>query len=177
MSQEDESLGAPVEPQSEMPCQTAIDVSPKGVGGWLLFFCVGLTILAPVFSAYQIITGWSAFEDTDPAFRMVIVFEDTASVLLVAFGVYVGANIWKGSVSGKKLARQFLVVWLLGTFSYEIIVFLMLAHLNSNGQLTSEAFVRAGTSMFGIFFRSSVYFTVWWQYFNKSKRVQNTYPL
>jgi hypothetical protein len=41
-----------------------IDAGPKGVGGWLLFFCVVLTILSPTSTFVQMVNSWMASEVT-----------------------------------------------------------------------------------------------------------------
>src|SRR5437879_6178918 len=58
---------------------------PKGVGGWLLFFCISLTILAPIVTFVFMFLGWAvaavSFHQY-PIIRSVLIFENVAKTAL-----------------------------------------------------------------------------------------------
>ena len=53
--------------------------SPRGIGGWLLFFCISLTILGPLWSIIQINNAWMNAQralDRFPAAKTAVFFRD-----------------------------------------------------------------------------------------------------
>jgi len=145
---------------------------PKGVGGWLLFFCIALIILGPLLSLGQMVTTW---EQSKPAFglfpsiRSVIVFENFWIIALLVYGFVVGCMIWAGNPKAKKLAKQYLLIRLFGFFGIELVTIMMIS------DLPSEMLAAGVGGVLGAGFREVVYFLIWWFYFKKSKRVRNTY--
>ncbi|MBP8961976.1 MAG: DUF2569 family protein [Opitutaceae bacterium] len=159
---------------SVVPGQPLIKSSdgPTGVGGWLVFFCVGLTILGPLFSFGQMVSGW---EQAEPAFsrfptiKSVLMWENLGSTAILIYGFIVGCMIWSGSPQGRAIARRFLLIRLFGFIAVEVIAILIM------GDLPSEVVTAGMGGVVGALFREGVYFTIWWFYFKKSKRVRNTY--
>lgn len=146
--------------------------SLKGVGGWLTFFCVGLTILGPLFSLGQITQAYDKAKpvlDRMPAIKSAVTFEITGSILLLIYGFFVGCIIWSGSPTGRRVARQYLLIRLFGFIGIEAIGYLMISSLPRNILSASIA------DGWGEIAREMVYFFIWWLYFKKSKRVRNTY--
>lgn len=145
---------------------------PTGVGGWLVFFCVGLTILSPLFSLGQMVSGW---EEAEPAFsrfptiKSVLIWENLGSIAILIYGFIVGCMIWSGSPQGRNIARRFLLIRLFGFIGVEVVALLIM------GDLPSEVVAAGIGGVVGALFREGVYFTIWWLYFKKSKRVRNTY--
>ena len=146
---------------------------PKGVGGWLLFFCVGLTILGPIIALGQMASGW---EQTEPAFELfptlktAIYFENFGHSLILFYGFIIGCKIWGGDPAGKTLAKQYLRVRLFGFLGIEVITLLLFMP-----SLPSQMVSAAMPPFVGGVFREGVCFLVWWLYFKKSKRVKNTF--
>lgn len=169
--------GQPPEPSRPtapptLPSQPGPNVGPKGVGGWLMFFCVGLTILGPLFSLGQMASGW---EEAKPAFdrlaslRTAIYWENFGTTLILIYGFVVGCIIWGGNESGKRLAKQYLLTRLFGFLGIELVTFLLMLGL------PSQVVAAALGGIVGAVFREAIYFLFWWLYFKKSKRVRNTY--
>jgi|GEM_PF-1005530 hypothetical protein len=144
----------------------------SGVGGWLIFFCVGLTILGPLWSIGQLTSTYEKAKpalDRFPALKSAVDFETGGSVILLIYGFIVGCIIWSGSPSGRRVARQFLVIRLVGFLGIEAITFSMISDM-------APAATAAGTSeAFTAIFREVIYFLIWWFYFKRSVRVRNTY--
>jgi len=157
---------------STAPTTSLPNNGPKGVGGWLVFFCIGLTILGPLFSLGQMVSGW---EQAQPAFsrfptiKSVLIWENLGSSALLIYGFIVGCMIWSGSPQGRHIARRFLLIRLFGFIGVELVALLMMS------SLPSEVVAGGIGGVVGALFREGVYFTIWWLYFKKSKRVRNTY--
>jgi hypothetical protein len=85
--------------EGEKP-QGQVEDGPKGVGGWLSFFCFSLTILCPFCSLIQMTTNWvkakPAFEQF-PALKTAVLFENLGIAVLLIYGFVVGCTIdaWK----------------------------------------------------------------------------------
>ena len=162
----DETLRTPV---AEPPQQ-----GPTGVGGWLVFFCVALTILGPLFSLGRMTIYW---EEAEPAFarypslRTAVYFESVGLAFILLYGFVVGCMIWGGNPSGKRLAKQYLLIRLFGFIVIEVITLLLMS------SLPPQAVSAMLGGIVGAVFREGFYFLVWWLYFKKSKRVRNTYGL
>ena len=148
---------------------------PIDVGGWLLFFCVSLTIIGPLFSFGILMDSW---ESAKPAFayipslKTITSFELLGSVVIVIYGFVIGCKIWAGNPEGKWLAKQYLKVRFFGLIGIETIVLLMM-YLN---KMPSSWMPKIIGGMIGrVIFGEGFFFLVWWFYFKKSKRVKNTY--
>lgn len=145
---------------------------PKGVGGWLLFFCISLTILGPVFSVLQMFGGWAqakpAFE-IYPSIRTAILVENSCGVLLLVFGAVTGIRIWSGNPHGPSLARRFLAVNLGGFVAMEAAALFVMR------DVPEEIFDHGVQGTLSTCLRVLIHATVWWSYFKMSKRVRNTY--
>ena len=71
----------------------------SGVGGWLTFFCVGLTILGPLWSISQLTSTWEKAMpalNRFPVLKLAVAFETGGSVILMIYGFIVGSSIWGG---------------------------------------------------------------------------------
>jgi hypothetical protein len=148
---------------------------PIGVGGWLLFFCVSLTIIGPLFSFGILMDSW---ETAKPAFayipslKTITSFELLGSVVIIVYGFVIGCKIWAGNPKGKWLAKQYLKVRFFGFIGIEAIVLLMM-YLNKMPSSWMPGII--GGMIGRVIFGEGFFFLVWWFYFKKSKRVKNTY--
>jgi len=150
---------------------TVLD-GPKGLGGWLVFFCVALTILGPLLSLGQMVTTW---EQSEPAFgrfpsiKSAMILENFSLAALLVYGFIVGCIIWGGNPEGKKLAKQYLLIRLVAFFGIEMVAIMMIS------DLPFEILAAGVGGVIGAGFREVLFFLIWWFYFKKSKRVRNTY--
>jgi hypothetical protein len=149
-----------------------VNKGPTGVGGWLLFFCISLTILRPVFIFVRMSVAWDkaqpAFQQF-PSLESALTFENFGSAALGVYGLFVGSAIWNGDSRGKRLAIQFLIVQFSGLVVIEL---LTLAMLPSMSPAISNAAISQG--VLGVVWNGVGNF-LWLLYFKFSKRVRNTY--
>jgi len=169
---------APPPPPSEAVQQPSVAsppvaaTGPKGVGGWLVFFCVGLTILGPLYSLGQISMNW---EKAQPAFaqfpnlKTAVMWENAGSIALLIYGFIVGCMIWSGNPNGREIAKKFLLIRLFGFIGIEFITVVIM------GDMPSQVVASVIGAAIGAVFANLVVFLIWWFYFKKSKRVRNTY--
>jgi hypothetical protein len=147
------------------------DYELKGVGGWLTFFCVALTIIGPLVAIGQIHNSW---EEISPAFEIYPVLEsamwlETLTIIgIMIYGFFVGIMIWSGNENGKMIAEKYLKIRLTIFIIIELLILLM---------VSGDAFLRSIMieEVLIAIFAELVFFGVWFSYFKKSKRVANTY--
>jgi hypothetical protein len=155
----------------QAPASLGAALNPaRPVGGWLLFFCVVITILGPLFSLFSMVSAWvhayAAF-DSLPALRTALLVEDLGLLLVAVYGPYVGIELWARNPYGKKLAKQYLRARLAVGVGVEIVALLVM------GSHATSAVLAAA---FASCLREGVFFAVWWTYFKKSTRVNSAYP-
>jgi hypothetical protein len=145
---------------------------PKGVGGWLVLFCVGLTVLGPLYALGQISMNWEkaqpAFSQF-PSFKTAIMWENAGSIALLIYGFIVGCMIWSGNPNGREIAKKFLLIRLFGFIGIEIITIIIM------GDMPSQVVASVIGACVGAVLANAFWFLIWWFYFKKSKRVRNTY--
>jgi tetratricopeptide (TPR) repeat protein len=145
---------------------------PNGIGGWLSFFCAGLIFLGPLSSLVRMMASWLEAKpvfDQIPSLKPAVVFENVGIAAVLIYGIVAGCIVVSGSPSGRKIAKQYLLIRLFGFIGIELIVILMMADLPSN------AFKFVVKSIAGGVFYEVFFFLAWWFYFKMSKRVRNTY--
>jgi len=120
----------------------------KGVGGWLLFFCILLVLVNP---AAVFLFAWSGGLGEEGLFYAV----------WAVFGFVVGAMLWN-------VHRQaFVLLWIYFGIT------LLIEVLAIVGMAASEE--KASASEITLTLRGLVYTVVWLLYFKKSDRVQATF--
>lgn len=70
----------------------------KGVGGWLLWLCIGLTILGPLISFGALSEEYRAAEQYSlqvPGLMTYVTIECILGALLAVFGFYAGVALWR----------------------------------------------------------------------------------
>lgn len=123
-----------------------------GVRGWLLFLCISLTIIYPLFGIVDIMF---AFELLHP---LVVLIESS----MIAASIYAGCSLWSIKPKAVKVAKGYLLVALVFGF--------ISAAIQSSTNMTF------GREMFEAAFKGLIYVLIWYPYLIYSKRVRATYP-
>ncbi len=155
-------------PAQPMP----VPLGPTGVGGWLLLFCVGLTVLGPLFFINQTTEAWKGAEAAFshfPSLKTGVIVENTGLALIQVCSVVVGLILWGARSGGRALAMRFLIFRISAFGGVELITLLVL------GDLPTDVLTAVLGGIVGSASKEAFYCTVWWFYFKKSKRVRNTY--
>jgi hypothetical protein len=120
----------------------------KGVGGWLLFFCISLTVLAPLL---MFVREWgNGFE-----------LGSMIDLALTAFGVLVGIMVWNVH------PRVFLLLWIyFGVTAALLVLGVVGAFFTPKEQDPKETIQLV---------RALISTIIWFLYFKKSDRVQATF--
>lgn len=142
-----------------------------GVGGWLLFFCISLTILSPVATAISLIYSFSqtgAYFNIYPGLKAISIADVFLSAALMTFSVYAGATLWRKRPNAVRIAKSYLFAFLGYTAIAAVLPFMAGLPSSANETLIGEA-------VKGLV-RGFLAFGIWYSYLNNSKRVKATYP-
>ncbi len=143
---------------------------PVGVGGWLLFLCVSLTILSPLLSLVNISRGIQtiiSFQGTGSPVVPMIAVDSIISISLLLFSFIAGLGLWRRGKNAVRDARTYLVVFF--CYSFFAILEPLLFGFRGDGLRQMTTTIALGT------LRSAVYVVIWHSYLSKSVRVKNTY--
>jgi len=144
----------------------------QGVGGWLLLFCVGLTVIGPLVTLGSLTMSYnesSQYFDQFPGLLLITVIDTLLSLGLMAFSIYAGTGLWSIRPGAVHIAKRFLLC-VLGYCAVAALLPFMAG-------LPSEAHEAMTAQIAKNMFRAVIYVAVWYSYLNRSKRVSATYHL
>ena len=147
-----------------------IQIKYKGVGGWLLLFCLFLTVFSPLATIFNLVSGYneaSPYFDQFPGLVNLAIVDGMLSIGLMVFSIYVGIALWKIRQGAVKIAKKYLLVFL----GYSILA-IFLPFMAGVPSEANEAMIgEVAKGAIGSF----IYFAIWYSYLNKSQRVKTTY--
>ena len=140
-------------PQAASPVAQPVAGELRGVGGWLLLFCIWITIVDPIYALRLL-----------PFLRYIhLNWTLPLSLLLIGYGVVTGIHLWRGRVGALMLLRVYFGLMLaLTLFSIGLLFY---------GTLGMHI------SIWSVFAwcRTFAFLGIWVTYFRVSKRVRATY--
>jgi hypothetical protein len=166
------------ENENSLAINTAeVQSSPKGVEGWLLFFCIYLIILGPLMSLPYIIDYIIETRDElnwYPGVGVILDIDLVISILMLLYGIYVGINLLRirpDAVRSAILYLNVIIVYMVAAFF--IIIIILQAYepsfnqviQNTLGYIIKETIVSIG------------FMVSWILYLKQSERVKNTFGL
>lgn len=162
-------------PEIDLPCQPAESdkLQYEGVDGWLVLFCIILTILTPIRDLFRDFVLYSLYDEYSPSFtrypglRHLILIEVILQLVFLIYSVYVGIRLWRIRPGAVQSAKSYLT-WNLSISAIIIILPFGLVLPPLVKEATVSHMVRG-------FLNTILWFTVWYSYLNVSKRVRATY--
>jgi zinc-ribbon domain len=136
------------------PAMAAQDAEIRGVWGWLLFFCVILTVLGPI--------GFVSDISSEHFLLSVLLG------LTTIFGVVVGINLWSVSESALGLLRAYFAV--AAVFG---LLLLAVTFFSAFARPEQSLFEALGRPIFRVL--KLAILAAWYAYFRSSRRVRSTY--
>jgi hypothetical protein len=91
--------------------------------------------------------------------------------VIVCYGFIAGCMIWGGNTNGREIDKKFLLVSLFGHIAIALFEIAVLYEKNIPSEFWALVIQQTIKQLFGLV----IFFVIWWLYFKKSKRVQNTY--
>lgn len=146
------------------------DAQHFGVKGWLLLFCLSLTVFSPLLTLYNL---GIAYEETSslfnryPGLQNLFYIDLILSLALTAFSIYAGIALWNIKPDAVKIAKAYLLTFLAYTVVASILPFQAGLPSSSNDLMMQEV-------MIGLL-RSGIYVVIWYWFLNVSVRVKATY--
>ena len=137
--------------------------STTKVDGWLLFLCIVLTIISPLYSFTNVISvldHMPSLMKHAPEFASWAIIDLVLVVGMMSYSIYAGTLLWKKKPGAVTVAKRYLIVFLIYSLVEAVIVL-------------SFAKIEVGMDVV----RSFIFVGIWYTYLIKSKRVKQTYPL
>ncbi|MDX2042845.1 MAG: DUF2569 family protein [Acidobacteriota bacterium] len=137
----------------------------KGVKGWLLVFCIILTVISPVITIFGVVVGWRAASplfDKVPGLDGLILLDSLLNLGIAGLAIFVGVRLWSVKPSADKTAKSFLVALPI----IRAVMFMIVLFSDVRG---------LGFAAFMALFQASVFAMIWHAYLDRSKRVQATF--
>jgi hypothetical protein len=160
----------PTAPLPPLPLPVDTMTRLRGVRGWLLFFCLSLTLLNPgatVYNLYNSIPQSAPYFRAFPGLFLLAVVDTVVSAGIAALSVYAGILLWRVRPGAVRVTRIFLIV---GMVYVVIAPFTPL--LAGLPQAVNDAVISAVPLAIG---RGILYYAIWLGYLSSSKRVRATY--
>ena len=146
------------------------DVRYKGVRGWLLLFCIGLTVFNPLVM-FAVIVGtyvnYGPYFGKYPGLVTTSLVRSSLAIIMAGCGVYTGIALWRVRPGAVQVAKAFL--WFVLVY---VIVVALLPLTAGLPAASTKVLVHSAVLQIG---RAIIYFAVWYAYFTVSKRVKATY--
>lgn len=142
-----------------------------GVRGWLLLFCLALTVFSPIATAFFLIAnyqGATQYFEQYPGLRVISRIDIVLSVSLMAFSVYAGICLWRKKRNAVRIAKAYLWTYL----GYSVIA----SGLPFGAGLPAVAHETMIIGVLKTLFRALLFFALWYSYLTGSKRVKATFP-
>ncbi len=166
------TLTGAIDQQIAPPSATTVSAEPqyKGIGGWLLLFCLNLVVISPVLTTIAFI---KEYHDSSPYFEQfpglfgTTVIEGILGFCFISFAIYAGIGLLIIRPGAVNTAKNFLKFYL--GFQVVISVLPFMAGLPST--VNNALFTEAARNIVS----TIIFFNIWNSYLNRSKRVRATY--
>src|SRR5262249_19471425 len=143
----------------------------RGVGGWLLLLCIGLTVVSPILVTLGIVRGYlgdSPYFERFPRLRVVVLVDMALRIALTAYGMWVGFRLGTVRPRAVPSAKRYLQV----AIAYLVVA----ALLPFAAGLPSEANPSLAIAVARQTIPALIGVAIWYAYLVRSKRVKATYP-
>lgn len=144
-----------------------VDARYKGVGGWLLFFCLSLVVLSPLIAVIGVILNYELLNSYGDRLMTWLTIDSIIDVALAVFSIYGGIMLWKVKPNAVRTAMIFLGFLICCNLFKLILLDVFNSVLPSMLQGSGEALRRL--------FSSFIFSAVWFLYLVFSKRVKATF--
>jgi hypothetical protein len=156
--------------EEEKETVPAYDTQHYGVKGWLLLFCLSLTVFSPLLTLYNLGTAYeetSYFFNRYPGLQNIFYIDLILSIALTAFSIYAGIALWNIKPGAVKIAKSYLLTFLTYTIVASFLPFQAGLPDSVNDAMMQEIIVGSLRAVF--------YVVIWFWFLNVSVRVKATY--
>ncbi len=152
------------------PRADPLDPRYKGVGGWLLFLVVSLTLLSPLISLSGILENseyWTHYFNRAPGLAVIVRITNTIGYCLIAFCVYAGISLWNLRPNAVRIAKLFLITFFVVSIVLPFLPLMINLPESLHDKVLEQAWYGLPTQL--------IFPVVWYSYLTFSKRVAATY--
>ncbi len=143
----------------------------KAVRGWLLVFCVLLTLWFPIRTGLNWRNSWPFLQtevgNTYPEIRHAYAYNTAASTIIDCYGLVIGVLLWSGKLRKRAPVQMYLKVYVFISVLATSMAFQELARSHFRPDAHAVAF---GYAMSNYLF-TAVWFAIWQMYWRRSKRI------
>ncbi len=151
----------------------------RGVKGWLLLFCLNLTIFSPLYTLSMIgkIIEKLSTEIAQLSDRTIIIISICWAIFIclivigiLLFGIYAGLTLWSVKYNALKNVKRYLLARLIFFVCLPTILIPLNIYFESQGteRISMTAYI------FPLLYEA-FWVAIWYSYFTSSKRVKATY--
>lgn len=143
---------------------------PKGVGGWLVIFILTAAIVRPLVTIGSLRNFWNSYHSPvhTPVTRAIDITQTIAYVFIGCLGIYAGISLVRVGRHAVRDAKRFLVAIVI----HANLVLLVFSVLLGRPLWTSAKW---NSGLLYRFVQALIYFSIWYLYLVRSRRVANTY--
>ena len=155
------------------PTPVPISKAEPIIEGWLVVFCLLLTVFHPASVLYQMLTSvWPAlWKMQDPRHLFLWTVYSIVFLSVGVLGVTTGVKLWAVRPAAVQFAKRFLAIYLCAHLGY-FALWILLMYPNSSLSLRSVSLA----SMIWYHVAGPLpFFFLWTSYLEHSKRVRDTY--
>ena len=142
----------------------------KGIGGWLLLFCLILTVFSLIGTLFSIVTTYlevSKYFAQFPRLLTVTVIDIFLSLSFMTYSIYAGIRLWRIRPRAVHTAKQYILFSLV-----YVLIASLLSFMAGFPSSVNETLVIGGAKSM---FKGIIFVVTWYSYLNKSQRVRATY--
>ncbi len=146
-----------------------VDNQYYGIKGWLLFFCIISVIIRPIFSYNTIISEIQSIPFLEVYYSSYVPLVILEIIIIIVLSIYrfiIGILLWTKHQKAVYYVKKNLII--------ELVVIIILNIILLAG-VPDEAQRYIVPGLIGNTFGSVLLFVIWYNYFNKSKRVKSTF--
>lgn len=149
-----------------------IEPSYKGVRGWLLWLCLGLTVFGPVLISGEIINsykeiGANNMQSRFPDFVLVVTVLNWLKIALVGFGIFTGISLFAIWPNAIRLAKEYILT----TVGFSVLEVFVYSITDLPDAIKAELAYQHKSRLLP----ALLWAVVWYLYLSKSKRIKATY--
>jgi hypothetical protein len=149
-----------------------LDPRYRGVGGWLAFLIVSLTLLSPLALVSGILQEseyWARYSARVPHLLVVNRISNMIMVGIIAFSVYAGVGLWNEWPKAVRVAKVFLISLFVVSIILPFLPLTVAVPESVHDKVLDQAWYSVPMQL--------IYPVVWYSYLTYSRRVAATYGL
>ncbi len=147
----------------------------EGINGWLLFFCISLTVIGPILLIRSLFADWEAYRPIfvyHELFKTKCIIFTILTVGTTLFSIYTGIALWAKCKNAVKIGKIFLLSALIYRIIGDLLPFITAVIVIGFSNLYVAYLFMVMVERFA---PAMLVFFIWDGYLTESRRVKATY--